>query len=226
LLQNKLSEIKGELQNIFTGNRNLLDSILPPLLFVLINEIIGFEAAMWSAFGLAIIFAIIRLLRGQSLISALGGIGGVLVAIIAAKWSGHNEGFFLPGIISNQFFILAIIVSLLIGKPLIAVGSYFLRRWPLEWYWHQRVRPAYMEVSLLWLVFLSIRSALQVTLYLNHAVDELAILTLITGAPATVTLLAISFLYGSWRLRQLGGPSVVEYQQDSSPPWNGQNRGF
>ncbi|MEA3439685.1 MAG: DUF3159 domain-containing protein, partial [Chloroflexota bacterium] len=155
MLQNKLSEIKGELQNIFTGNRNLLDSILPPLLFVLINEIIGFEAAMWSAFGLAIIFAIIRLLRGQSLISALGGIGGVLVAIIAAKWSGHNEGFFLPGIISNQFFILAILVSLLIGKPLIAVGSYFLRRWPLEWYWHQRVRPAYMEVSLLWLVFLS-----------------------------------------------------------------------
>ncbi|MEA3440170.1 MAG: DUF3159 domain-containing protein, partial [Chloroflexota bacterium] len=121
---------------------------------------------------------------------------------------------------------LAIVVSLLIGKPLIAVGSYFLRRWPLEWYWHQRVRPAYMEVSLLWLVFLSIRSALQITLYLNHAVDELAILTLITGAPATVTLLAISFLYGSWRLRQLGGPSVVEYQQDLSPPWNGQNRGF
>lgn len=226
MLQNKLSEIKGELQNIFTGNRNLLDSILPPLLFVLINEIIGFEAAMWSAFGLAIIFAIIRLLRGQSLISALGGIGGVLVAIVVAKWSGHNEGFFLPGIISNQVFILAIIISLLIGKPLIAVGSYFLRRWPLEWYWHQRVRPAYIEVSLLWLVFLSIRSVFQVTLYLNHAVDELAILTLITGAPATVTLLAISYLYGSWRLMQLGGPSVVEYQQDSSPPWNGQSRGF
>lgn len=222
----KLVEIHGELKSIFSGNRNLIDSILPPLIFVLINETIGFDAAMLSALIVALGFAVFRVIRRHSLLSALGGIAGVVGAILLFYWSGKDEGFFLPGIISNQVWVLAILVSLIIGKPLIALGSYFLRRWPLDWYWHPRVRPAYMEVSLIWLVFLGVRSVMQISFYLNQAVDELAILTLITGTPMTIVLLVVSYLYGNWRLMKMKGPSVIEYQEGISYPWRGQGQGF
>jgi hypothetical protein len=83
-----------------------------------------------------------------------------------------------------------------------------------------------MEVSLMWLVFMAARSSLQIFLYNHQAAGELAILTLVTGAPATILLLVASYVYGNWRLGQLGGPSVEEYQSGTQPPWTGQGRGF
>lgn len=224
--KHKIQEIKEEIQDMIAGRKNLIDTLLPPLLFVIINSTIGFDAAIWSSLVLATVMAVVRIIRGQSVLSALGGIGGVLVAILVSKTLGRDESFFLPGILSNLVWVVLIIASLLIGKPLLAWGSYFMRKWPLDWYWHPRVRPAYMEVSLIWLFFLAVRSTLQLFLYNNQAVDELAILTLITGAPATVTLLVASYVYGNWRLKQLRGPSVEEYQKGILAPWTGQSRGF
>lgn len=181
---------------------------------------------MWSSLALAIFFAGQRIYQGRSVFAALGGLGGVVFAIFVARWSGRDENFFLPGIISNQIWIIVLVVSLIFRRPLIAFGSYFLRRWPLAWYWHPQVRPAYMEVSVLWLAFLATRSVLQLSLYLNQAVDELAILSLLTGAPSTLALLAVSYIYGSWRLKHLRGPGVIEFEREESPPWRGQIRGF
>jgi hypothetical protein len=39
-------------------------------------------------------------------------------------------------------------------------------------------------------------------------------------------LLIVSYLYGTWRLRNLGGPSVEEFQAGEEPPWESQRRGF
>ena len=44
--------------------------------------------------------------------------------------------------------------------------------------------------------------------------------------PATMILLIVSYLYGTWRLRNLGGPSVEEFKSGTEPPWEGQQRGF
>jgi len=226
LSKSKFIEIKEEIQEIFTGRRNLIDSILPPLLFVLINEIISFEAAMWSSLALALLISIVRIVRGQPVLSALGGIATAISAIFLAKWFGRNESYFLPNMLSNAFLVVLFVISLILGKPMFAWGSHFLRSWPLEWYWHPRVRPAYMEVSLMWLLLIALRSIIQWFLYHNGAVDELALLTLFTGAPAILALVVLSYIYGSWRLRQLGGPSVEEYRVGSTPPWHGQERGF
>jgi hypothetical protein len=46
------------------------------------------------------------------------------------------------------------------------------------------------------------------------------------GWPATILLLAVSYLYGTWRLRNLEGPSVEEFREETEPPWEGQQRGF
>ena len=68
----KVQEILEELRTVLAGRRNLLDSLLPPVLFVLLNALWGMQAAIWASLGLAVLTAIYRLVRGQSLLYALG----------------------------------------------------------------------------------------------------------------------------------------------------------
>lgn len=46
------------------------------------------------------------------------------------------------------------------------------------------------------------------------------------GWPFTITILIISYIYGVWRLKELGGPGVEEFQENKEPPWEGQKKGF
>jgi hypothetical protein len=222
----KVREIIEELRMVLTGRSNVVDSILPPLLFVLLNAIWGLQVAIWTSLGLAILIAIFRLFRRQSLLYALGGAGGVALAAAIAYLLGRAEGFFLPTIVSGAFTVLLCLVSVLAGRPIVAYTSFVARRWPLGWYWHPKVRPAYSEVTWLWVVFFGLRLLLQFSLFQQAAAGLLGIVQLLTGWPATIILLIVSYLYGTWRLRNLGGPSVEEFKSGAEPPWEGQKRGF
>jgi hypothetical protein len=222
----KLSEILEELRMVLAGRSNILDSILPPLFFVLLNAIWDMQVAIWVSLGLAVVIAIYRLFRRQSLLYALGGAGGVALAVGVAHLLGRAEGFFLPTIISGAFTTLLCLVSVLAGRPLVAFTSFVARRWPLDWYWHPKVRPAYSRVTWMWVVFFGLRLLLQFSLFQGEAASLLGIVQFLTGWPATIILLIVSYLYGSWRLRNLGGPSVEEFKSGAEPPWKGQQRGF
>jgi hypothetical protein len=222
----KVREILEELRMVLAGRSDLLDSILPPLLFVLLNAIWGLQVAIWASLGLAILIAFFRLFRRQSLLYALGGAGGVAFAAAIAYLLGRAEGFFLPSIVSGAFTVLLCLVSVLVGRPIVAYTSFVARRWPLGWYWHPKVRPAYSEVTWLWIVFFGLRLLLQFNLFQQAAAGLLGIVQLLTGWPATIILLIASYMYGTWRLRNLGGPSVEEFKSGAEPPWEGQTRGF
>ena len=222
---NKARELLEEFRAV-TGKVGLLDTILPPVLFLILNGLAGFNAAMIGASGLAILIAILRLYRGQSLLYALAGMASVGLAIALAYLFGRSEGYFLPGIVNGGLTIALALISLVIRKPIVAWTSYIARRWPLDWYWHARVRPAYTEVTLAWILFFALRLSWQVSLFQGQDVSQLALVNVLTGWPATIALLIFSYLYGTWRLGKLGGPSVEEFRNDSPAPWQGQRRGF
>jgi hypothetical protein len=223
---NRFQEIKSELQSVLTGRGNWLDTILPPLIFILLNALLGFDFAVGGALGIAVIFSIYRLIKRQPVRYALGGVGGVLLAIIVATITGRAEAYFLPGIIIGLVTVILCAVSLILKRPLVAFTSYIARRWPLEWYWHPRVRPAYSEVTLAWAIFFGLRTFLQFELFQDQAASSLGIFQVLSGWPATILLLIASYLYGLWRLGNLAGPSVEEFNQGTQPPWEGQKRGF
>ena len=224
--QSKWHELLEEIRTVFTGLNSFFDAILPPIIFLLINGLVGFQAAMWSALILSAGIAILRIVRKQSLTYALAGVGSVAVAIGLARYLGKSEGFFLPGLISGSMTLLLTILSLVIRRPMVAWTSYIARRWPLDWYWHPQVRPAYSEVTFAWVIFFAARLLLQFALFENQDVNSLALTNFVTGWPATILLLIFSYLYGTWRLAQLSGPSVEEYRNNVPPPWQSQRRGF
>jgi hypothetical protein len=222
----RMQEILGELEQVLFKRANLLDSLLPPILFFIVFSLVGFTYAVASALAIALLLGILRILRGQPLWYALGGAGGVGLAILLTRWLGSEEGFFLPGLLSSLITILLCMISLAVRRPLVAWTSFIARRWPLQWYWHPRVRPAYSEVTLFWTLYFGLRFLLQLDLFRQAATGSLALLNVILGWPATVTLLVLSYLYGVWRLKRLGGPSVEEFRMSKEPPWESQTRGF
>jgi hypothetical protein len=226
LIKAKTREILAELQNVLAGRFKLFDSIFPPLIFLAVNAWVGFDWAIGVALAIAIGLAFLRIFRRESLFYALGGVVAVLFAYLLSRLIGGAEGYFLPSIVNSAVLVLLCIVSVLVGKPLAAWSSYLTRRWPLQWYWQPLIRPAYTEVTLIWGLFFLFKVITQLGLFQNQQADTLAWVSWISGWPALVLLLIASYLYGSWRLERLGGPSVDEYLAGALPPWQGQRRGF
>jgi hypothetical protein len=223
---NKIKEMVEEFRSVLGGRGGWADSLVPPLVFIIANALAGFEVALWGALGVAFIIGIYRVLKGQQIRYALGGVAGVIASMIIARLVGGAEGYFLPGIITGSLTTLLCFISVFARRPLVAFTSYLARRWPLEWYWHSQVRPAYSEVTLVWGLFFAIRTLLQFYLYQQGEAAALGLAQLLLGWPALVLLLIASYLYGLWRLGNLNGPSVEELNSGAPPPWEGQKRGF
>jgi hypothetical protein len=222
----RLDEILDEFRKVVVGRHKILDSILPPLAFIVMNALAGVQAAAWTALTAAFAFTVYRLLRRQPVGYALGGLGGVLLAIGIAWLSGRAEGYFVPQLVSSVFTATACLISVVIRHPLVAYTSHITRRWPLEWYWQARVRPAYSEVTIIWAAFFGLRALVQFLLLQVGETLAAGVFSLLMGWPALIALLTLSYIYGLWRLRALHGPSVEEFLEQAPPPWEGQRKGF
>lgn len=225
-MPSKLSELNSELRQVLSGRGGVLDLALPPLVFLILARWLGFPAAIGGALLLGCAALLWRLFRRQPWLPALGGVMGTLLAGGLVFILGGAENFFLPGILTGLGTAILAAASALVRRPLVAWTSYITRRWPLDWYWRPDVRPAYSETTWLWAVFFALRAGLQLILYRRSAPELLAALNLIGGWPGILVLLVITYLYGTWRLRRLGGPSVEEFQSEASPPYTSQQRGF
>ncbi|NSW50895.1 MAG: DUF3159 domain-containing protein [Anaerolineae bacterium] len=223
----KVKELREELKTVFAGKGGqILDSILPIIFFLILNRFFGWQTALWIALGFNIVLAIIRLFQRKKIVFALAGIGSIALATFFILLNDSASGYFVPGLISGMATILLCLFSVIFHRPLAAWSSFVTRRWTLNWYWHPRVLPAYSQVTLFWAFAFGIRLAIQYLLFRQDAVNALGFVNILLGWPYTIMVLVISYLYGIWRLRELGGPSVEEFNQGKTAPWEGQRRGF
>ena len=220
------TEIIEEFRSVLVGSTPVADAIIPPIVFVLFNGIAGLMTASVLAVASGVAITVTRLFRNRPTRFALAGLAGTSVAASLAAWSGSAEAFFVPGIISGALTALVALISIMAGRPMVAWSSLLVRRWPGAWYWHPRVRPAYRDVTFLWMVFFATRAAVQWNLAQQGEVAQLAAVRILGGWPALVLLLVLTYVYGSFRLKKLGGPSVDEFLTDTPAPWTGQQRGF
>ena len=220
----RLKDLFSEIKLIFTGKT--LDAIIPPLIFVIINGYFGLSIAIIVSLVIALIFFIYRVVSKQSFSYALFGLVGILLAGGFAFVANNATNFFLPDIITNGFILVVAIGSLIIDKPIAAYLSHLTRGWTLNWFWRKDIIPAYREVTYLWTAFFLIRTIIQVVLFIGNDVNALLWTSTIMGLPATFLILTISYVYGIWRLKQLGGPGIDEFDAKKQPPYRGQNRGF
>ena len=202
----KVREITEEFRTVVAGRSNITDSIVPPLVFVVMDAVLGLQYAVVGALAFALLIALVRLSRRQPLKYALGGVGAVVLAAVVAQLLGRAEGYFLPSMVLGGGTLVVCVVSVIVRRPMVAWTSHLACGWPLAWYRHPKVRPAYSEVTWLWAFFFAVRLLLQFALFQGAALELLAVVNVALGWPATIVLLVVSYLYGTWRLRNLSGP--------------------
>ena len=220
----QFSEIKSEVLGLNESENNVFDSILAPVFFVLLNRFFDLNIAIIGTGFLVVLTIIYRVLRKDDLKFAVIGVVGTIVALLIARFQGSASGFFLPGIIRDLSIALIGFVSILIRRPFTIYSSQYFRKWPMEWYLLPSVKPAYNQVAILWVAFLSLKGGLQILFFNNPEI--LAIIKLSTSNQTTLILLIVSYFLGLRKLKNLKGPSVEEFNNNVSPPWKGQERGF
>lgn len=222
-----LREIQDELRELLGGRPGIVDGIVAPIVFVIANAIIGMPGAAYAGIGVAVLVVVGRLLRRNDLTYAISGLFGTGLAIGLALRSGDAQDYFLPGIVTGVGTTVVALGSIIVRRPLVAYSSMLVRRWPLGWYWHPRVRPAYTTVTWIWVAFFGLRTAVQAWLYLTEQTTALGFVRAATGWPGLALLLVATYVVGRNRLVDLGGPSVAQFEIGvPKEEWTPQPSGF
>lgn len=175
---------KELLSKAIGGWRGLVDSALPSMLFILIFVFQqNLNNALIAALILGGILLLIRLFEKKPLTQVISGFVGLSISVLITWRTKDASNFFLTGIITNAVYGFALLVSVLIRKPLIGylVGS--LVGDTSGWLKHPLLVRAYTIVTWLWVGVFGLRLVVQIPLYLNDSVALLGSVKIFLGWP-------------------------------------------
>ena len=175
---------KELLNKAIGGWRGLIDSALPSMLFIVIFVFQkDLNTALVSALILGLVLLVIRALERKSLVQVLSGFVGLSISVFLTWRTKDASNFFLTGIITNAVYGFALLVSVLIKKPLIGflVGS--LVGDTSGWLKHPLLVRAYSIVTWIWVGVFGLRLLVQVPLYLDGNIAVLGSVKIFMGWP-------------------------------------------
>ncbi|HMU27079.1 MAG TPA: DUF3159 domain-containing protein [Solirubrobacterales bacterium] len=178
------------------GPQGIADSSIPGLVFVIAYTVSGqkLELAAGVAVGIALLIALIRLVRGERARYAASGFFGVALAAFIATRTGKAEDFFLPGLLFNAGYSLAYAISIAIRWPLMGVFIGPLIGEGMTWREDPERVKLFNKISWLWVGTFLLRLAVQLPLYLSGALVALGIAKTAMGLPIFALAIYLSYL--------------------------------
>jgi hypothetical protein len=176
------------------GIRGLIEAILPGLGFLVLYTITkDLWLSVLAPLAIAVVFIVVRAIQRQPVMPAITGAIGIGLSAGLALWTGNISNNFLLGFVINGVAVLALIVSLLVRRPLVGVLIGLLTG---DEHWRHdaaKLRIAYVT-TVLWLLLSGLRLAVQVPLYLAELPDALAATKLLMGVPLYLGLLWVTWM--------------------------------
>jgi hypothetical protein len=176
------------------GARGLAETILPGLVFLLMYTFTrNVPLSLGASVAVAVVFTIVRLVGRTPVTQAVAGLIGVGASAILALITGRGEDNFVPGLLTNGGFALALLVSIVVGWPLIGLIAGFLLDDGVAWRSRRRTRRIMQLITLVWLLMFAARLAVELPLYFAHDIGGLAIAKLLMGIPLYAPLLLVTW---------------------------------
>jgi len=205
-----IRSISGETfswQEAVGGWRGAVESVLPGLLFVVVFVATGqqLQPALIAAAACALVAVLLRLIQRSPLTQAFSGVLGVGIGVFWAWRTGDAGDYFAWGLLVNAGYLLAFVVSALVGWPLVGlVLGMFRPEGPLSeggswagamaWRRDRVLRRRFAAVTWLWAGMFGLRLAVQGPLYLADQVGWLGTAKLVMGLPLTALVLWLSWI--------------------------------
>lgn len=198
---------KESLLSAIGGPLGIAEAVLPAFSFSVVFAIS--KQALPSvivAVGISVCFILYRLVQRKALTQAIVGLVAVgFAAFLALRDGGSAADYFVPGFITNASYGSVLLVSVLVGHPIMGyVGQllFGLSGWRKD----KSLKRKFTIVTLMWVGFFSLRLAVQLPLYFTNQVELLAASRAIMGAPAYAGLLALTWVM----LRKLAPAKAVD----------------
>lgn len=180
------------------GVSGLVSSVIPVIVFVLVNPLAGLQPAIWAALGAAVAVGVWRVIRAEPLQPAISGVLGVALCAFIAYRTGEARGFFLYGIWYSLVAGVAFAVSMVVRWPLVGVIWSGLNGSGFGWRAHRRARLLYDLATAVWAGFFFARFGVQQWLYNADETGWLGVARLVMGLPLT----AVALLVTIWVVRR------------------------
>lgn len=176
------------------GVRGLIESLLPGFLFLVVYTITSdVVPSVLIPVGIAVLFVLVRAVTRSPILPAAIGLVGIALSAGLALWSGRAEENFLLGFVINGVWLLALLISLAVRRPLIGVITALLTG-DHEWRADSAKRTVLTVTTWLWVALFTLRLAVQVPLYIAEQAAALAATKLLMGLPLYAAVLWVTWL--------------------------------
>jgi len=183
-----------DLRTQLGGPRGIFDSSLPGVVMAVASVFTTVWHAIVAALISAALLAAFRLVRHEPVRQTAMSLAGIALGYLLARSTGSAKTFFLPGILMNGGYALAMLISLLARRPLIAYAAAMLDARYQHWQRHPPLRRAAARATLLWLLVFGVRFVVVGGLYLRDRADLLPATRLALGLPLYVAAIGVTVL--------------------------------
>ncbi|WP_298457012.1 DUF3159 domain-containing protein [uncultured Cellulomonas sp.] len=195
------------------GVRGLVESVAPGMVFVVAYVATSsLTPALVASVAVTLAAVVLRLVQRTPVTQALAGVVGVAIGVFWAWRSGEAQDYFAYGLWTNAAYLVACVVSVLVGWPLVGVVVGLLRGEGTAWRADRTQRRRYALATWVWVAMFGVRLVVQVPLYLGASVGWLGTARLVMGVP----LWALT-LWVTWLLVRTPGSSPARSRPPAAP---------
>ncbi|MBC7441750.1 MAG: DUF3159 domain-containing protein [Ramlibacter sp.] len=177
------------------GIRGLVEAVLPGLVFLVTYTFTRqLVPSLIAPVAIGVAFIVARRLVRQTVTPAVGGLVGLVISAVLALLTGKAQDFYLPGFWTNGAYGAALLISVLVGWPLVGLAVGFLMGDGVAWRADASKRRVLTILTLCWAGLFGLRLGVQLPLYFSGNVEWLGAAKLLMGIPLYAPLLVISWL--------------------------------
>ncbi|RWZ61435.1 DUF3159 domain-containing protein [Labedella populi] len=177
------------------GVRGVVEAMLPGLLF-LVAFTLTTDLVLSIVVPVAVgaLFIAVRALQRQPTAPAIGGLLGIALSAVLALLNNRPEDYYIPGFWTNGAYLVVLLVSVLVGWPIIGVITGLLTGTGSSWRSDTRLRRIYAALTLVWCGLFALRLIVQLPLYYSGAIEALGTTRLVMGIPLYAPVLVLTVL--------------------------------
>jgi hypothetical protein len=203
--------IRHRLSTALGGWRGSVETALPTVAFIAMwSWRQDLRLAVWSAVGVAVVLAVLRLVQRSSLQHVLGAVFATAIAAFFAMRSGRAEDAFLPGMLISGGYLVGTVFSILVRWPvvgfLVGAGDPRAADDPFGWRRDRGMVRVCSRLSWVLVALYVVRLSIQVPLYLAGQVAALGVAKIALGWPLWIAGVAVM----GWLLMRGSTPQEID----------------